>query len=214
MPRGSAASRGRPEPRHQVVGEGPADLLGAGRAARVEPAWDPVDGAQDREGQQLRVSGGEGSLGHALAQEAPHAAVHRVALGHDAAQQPRRQGREVQGQRRAVQLVDDHVHELLDQAPQPPLGAAALLRHAPQQAEQYVQGVVVAEEQHLLLVPEVVVEVALGHAQGARDLPGGGAVVAAAPEGRGGAAQDLDAPRVAARAGGHAERHATTASGG
>ena len=64
--------------------------------------------------------------------------------------------------------------------------------------EEQVQAPVVTEEEDLLLVLEVVVEAALGHPERVGDLLDAGSVVAAAPEGRGRALQDLGAPLVTA----------------
>ena len=169
------------------------DLLRRRGSGGVEPSRDPVHGAQDREGQELRVARGEGAGVHPFLQQAADPAVEAIALRDDAAQQGRGEGLEVQGHGRPTEVVQDVVHERLDEAPQLPWRRASgrldLLEHL----EEDVEGVVVTEEEDLFLVLEVVVQAALGHAQGLGDLAHAGPVVAAAPEGRGRALQDLDA---------------------
>src|SRR5581483_265060 len=72
------------------------------------------------------------------------------------------------------------------------LGAGAALLHLVEQREQPVERVLMAGEQNLFLVAEVVIEVALLHAQRRGDLLDGGAVVAELAERGGRAFQDLD----------------------
>ena len=112
----------------------------------------------------------------------------------------RRQRFEIQKERRAVQLVEDGVDERVDQAPQLDVGGRAARVDLLEQLRQAIERVLVAGEEDLFLVLEVVVEVPLLHVQRRGDLFDRGAVIAEAAERLGGAFQDVD-PRRGLRIG-------------
>ena len=74
-------------------------------------------------------------------------------------------------------------------------GAKPLCSHLVEQLQQPIERVLVAGEQNLLFVFEVVVEIALLHAERGRDGFDGRAVIAQPPEGLRRAFEDVDAGR-------------------
>src|SRR6185295_5601906 len=87
------------------------------------------------------------------------------------------------------------VHERVDQTPQLLVGRLAAVADRVEQRSQTIERILVAGEQDLFLVLEVVVEISLLHVERGRNLLDGRTVVAEAAEGGGGALQDLDARR-------------------
>ena len=77
---------------------------------------------------------------------------------------------EIEKQRRAVQLVEDRVDERVDQPPQLDVGGRAAAVDLLEQLRQPIERVLVAGEEDLFLVLEVVVEVPLLHVQRRGDL--------------------------------------------
>ena len=83
--------------------------------------------------------------------------------------------------------------ERTDQAPQLLLGGEAAAFHVVENREQPIERVLVAGEEDLFLVAEVVIKVPLLHVQRGRDLFHGRAVISEPPERGRGRLQDLDA---------------------
>ena len=111
-----------------------------------------------------------------------------------ALQQRRRQRLQVERQRRALQLVEHHVDEREDQLAQLVVRrATASACTSVHQRQQHVERVVVAGEEDLFLVAEVVVEIPLRHLERRGDFVDARAVIAAAAERRGRALENLDA---------------------
>ncbi len=107
-----------------------------------------------------------------------------------------REGRErlqVHGQRDAIQFVNDHVHESDDERPQILFRRRAARFRLFQQVQQETKRIIVAEIENLFLVLKIIVEIAFGHAQRARDQVHAGAVITVAPKGARRASQNLKA---------------------
>ena len=97
-----------------------------------------------------------------------------------------------------MQLVEDGVHECHDQAPQLVFGRDAALFDLVEQLVEPVERVLMAREEDLFLVAEVVVQVPLLHVQRGGDFLDRRAVIAEPAERGGGAFEDLH-PRRRAR---------------
>jgi hypothetical protein len=102
---------------------------------------------------------------------------------------------QIEKERGAVQLVQDHVDCSRDEAPELCLCRCGAADGVVEQFLQAVVGIFVAGEEDLFLVLEVVVEIPLLHVQRRGDLFNRGAVITEAAEGFGGAFQDVDAGR-------------------
>src|SRR6185295_18006780 len=100
---------------------------------------------------------------------------------------------ELEEQRRAVQLVEDRVHERDDETAQLLVGPKVALLDGVEQLEELIERVLMAGEEDLLLVLEVVVEVSLLHVQRGGDLLDRRAVITEPAEGLGRALQDVQA---------------------
>ena len=116
-----------------------------------------------------------------------------VAPDDDRLQMRGRQRLEVEEQRRTVQFVEDRVDERAHQPAQLVLGRHPAVLDVVEQLHQPIERVLVAGEENLLLVLEVVIEVALLHVERRGDFLHGGAVIPEAAERFGGAFQDVDA---------------------
>jgi hypothetical protein len=113
-----------------------------------------------------------------------NAVIELVALGDDALEQRRRQRFGIERQRGAVQVVEDQVHEREHQPPQLRVRRRFLRLDIRHQRQQLIERILVAREENLFLVLEVVVEVALGHFERGRNLVNAGTVIAAPPKTR------------------------------
>src|SRR5262245_5248138 len=173
----------------EVVG----DLLRRGRPLRIEPARNPVHRAEQREGEQLRVATAERARAHTFFEHFANAAVELIATNDDRFQVRRRQRLEIEEERRAVQFVEDRVHEGDDQAPDFLVGRKPTVLDLLEQLNQAIERVLVAGEEDVFLVLEVVVEIALLHVERGRDLFDGRAVVTELAKGLRCALEDVDA---------------------
>ena len=105
----------------------------------------------------------------------------------------RRQRLEIQKQCRPVQFVEDGVHKRVDETAQLDVGAGAAAFDLLEQLGEAVERVLVAGEENLFLVLEVVVEIPLLHVQRRGDLFNRGAVIPEPAERLRRALQDVDA---------------------
>ena len=105
----------------------------------------------------------------------------------------RRQRFEIEEQRRAVQLVEDRVHERGHETAQLLVGRRRARLDPLEQLRQAIERVLVAGKENLFFVLEVVVEVPFLHVKRGGDLLDGGAVIAELPKGLRRALQDVDA---------------------
>jgi hypothetical protein len=176
------------------------DLVRRCAPGGVVPPRDPVDGAEDRECHELRVAAGEQASPHAVAQHLPESTVDPIASGDDLPEQRRCQGVHFKRPRRAVQHVDEQVNEGDDQPVQLAVRCEAGLLDIFQFREDQAERVIVAGEEDLFLVAEVVVQVAWSHVERGRDLVDARSVEAATAEQAGGRPENLDAFARAARA--------------
>src|SRR5262249_2513581 len=123
-------------------------------------------------------------------------AVLEFVAPHDRRLQVRgRQRFEIEKERRAVQLIEDGMYERVDEAPELLVRAEAAVLDLVQELHQAIERVLVAREENLLLVLEVVVEVPLLHLERGGNLLDRRAVVAKLAEGGRRAFQDVDARR-------------------
>src|SRR5947199_2041156 len=91
------------------------DIMRACRPLRFEPARDPVDGAEQREGEQLRIPGRKAPAANAVFDQPAHAALELIAARDDDPEVSRTQRLEIKKQRRPVKLVENGVNERGDQ---------------------------------------------------------------------------------------------------
>src|SRR5260370_29552047 len=105
----------RPQAGDEVVREPVGDFLRARGTFRAVPPRNPVDGAENREREELRVSLGERAGPDALLEHFPHAAIEPVTARDDGLEVRWRPGFEIEGQGGAVQLVENRVDEGDDQ---------------------------------------------------------------------------------------------------
>ena len=122
------------------------------------------------------------------------AVIELIALGDDALEERRRQRFGIERQRRAMQVVEDQVDEREHEPAQLGFRRRRFGLHVGHQRQQLVERVLVAGEENLFLVLEVVVEVALRHFERRGDFVDARAVIAAPAEGRRRALQNLDSP--------------------
>jgi len=99
-----------------------------------------------------------------------------------------------------VQHVDEQVHEGHDQPVQLAVGSKAALLDIVHLREDQAERVIVAGEEDLFLVAEIVVQIPWGHAERGGNLVDARAVKATAAEQSGGGPKNLDAFTRAARA--------------
>ena len=133
------------------------------RPLRAIPTRNPVHRAKEREREELGVALREDSRVHAFLDDAPHACVKGVAPRDHRLEVSGGQCFEVQKERRSVQFVDDRVDEGVDQASQLDVGGRAAPVDLLEQTGQPVERILVAGEEDLFLVLEVVVEIPLFH---------------------------------------------------
>src|SRR4029077_20712545 len=144
---------------YQVVGELVGDFVRGGGPGRVEPSRDPVESAQDSEGEQLRVARCKRPVLDSRLHDTADAAIKQVTSGDDCLEVRRRQGLEIHEERRTMELVEDHVHAAENQLPQFAVRVEVALLDVCEQLEQEIQRILVAGKENLLFVPEVVVEI-------------------------------------------------------
>src|SRR5205814_2642301 len=108
---GSGLRLGALKAAEEEPGEDVSDLLRARGSFRLEPARNPVHGAEQDESQQLRIAGGKTATLDAVLDQAAHAALEPIAAGDDNLEVRRAQGLESEEQRRAVTLVENGVNE-------------------------------------------------------------------------------------------------------
>ena len=172
------------------------DLLRARGAVRVEPPRDPVDGAEQREGAQFRRRRGPNvpsAIPSSMHAAHPLSNVSRRAItafkcAGDSASRSRNSAVPCSSSR--IVWTNATIRRRSFSS------AAAPLRSISSSSSiEPIERVLVAGEENLLLVLEVVVEVALLHLQRRGDLFDGRAVIAEPAERLGGALQDVDAGR-------------------
>src|SRR5204863_3905326 len=120
--------------------------------------------------------------GDTLFDDLPHPAVEPVAARDDELEVRRRQRFELKEERRSVQFVENRMHERDDQRPELLARRDIAVLNAIEKLQQSIERVLVTGEEDLLLVFEVVVEIAFLHVQRCGDLLDRSAVVAETPE--------------------------------
>src|SRR6266571_1455237 len=176
--RGNGRQSGVPQAADEEVGKQIRNLLRGSGALGIEPARDPVHGAEQRKGQQLRITGGELAALDAVLEQPADAALELIAAGDDGLEMGRRQRLEIEKQRRAVELVEDRVDKRGDQLPQLLVRSDLAPGDRVEQLGQSVERVLMTGKQNLFLVAEIVIEVSLLHLQRRRDLLDGRPVIA------------------------------------
>src|SRR6185503_6332822 len=147
----------------QVVSKDLCDLVRGGSPGRIVPARNPVDRAEDHERRQRGIPLSEDAGSHAVAEDLPESLVDAVALGNDLLPEGRRECFDLQGPCRAMQDVDEQMHERDDEAMNLPVGWQAALLDVLEFFEDQSKRIVVTDVENLLLVPEVVIEISRGH---------------------------------------------------
>src|SRR5439155_20349821 len=139
--------------------------------------------------------GAERSVGDAFRESLPYPAVEPIAPRDDRFEMRGRGRFELQNQRRAMQLVENGVNGRIDKRAELLCRAEPAVFDLVEKLQQPIERVLVAGEQNLFFVLEVVVEIAFLHVQRGGDVFDCGAVVAEPAEGLRGALEDVDARR-------------------
>ena len=178
----------------EKIGEAIGDLLRARRAVRVEPARDPVHGAEQREREQLRIAGPNTpvAIPSSSTCRTPWSNVSRrtiTAFRCAGVSASRSRNSAVPCSSSRIVWTNATIRRRSFSSGGRPLCSIVEQLHQP------IERVLVAGEENLFLVLEVVVEVALLHVQRGGDLLDRRAVIAEPAERLRGAFQDLDARR-------------------
>jgi hypothetical protein len=165
---------------------------------RPEPVGGPVEGAQERARGDQNVRHAQCAAPDSGRNQRPDTALIAVALGDDRAPEAGRQRIDLEVGGRSLEVV----HQAPDMRGSEPLQTCRQRTERPprlaERLEQPVERSVLAEEQDLVLAPEIVIQVAGRQIRGVGDVPHTGSGEAVGSEDPGGCAKDLDAPRVGA----------------
>ena len=168
------------------------------RSGGSKPVSRPVERAEKRARRNRRIDGAELAAPDAGGEERADAALVAIALGDDQVPQRGRQRVHFQMRRRSFELVDEAPNVRERERPQPVGEGAAGAPSLGERRGEPIERAILAEEENLVLAPEIVVEVRRGQIGRDGDVahPGGG--VAARAEDARGRAQNVDAAGLGA----------------
>jgi hypothetical protein len=173
------------QPRDQHPGHLAADLAGALAAARLEPLHRPVDRAQDRQRRDLGVDRPEDAGGDPLLEDLAEGVLVFVAPLLHLPPPGLAQGLDLEVGERArrplLGVVQQH-HVPFDQQAQLLIRRDGQPAHPRREGQEAPQRILLDEGEQLLLVLEVVIEVAHRHPQFRRDIAHAGGLEAAPAE--------------------------------
>ena len=170
------------------------NLLRRLRPLGPEPVRGPVQRPQEGACGDGGVGGVERPGAQAADDEGADAALVAVAFGDDARAQTRRQRVDFEMRGRALDLVDQAEHVRDRHLAQSRRQRAAIPARRGERTQQPVGGLILAEEEELVLAAEVVIQVARGKVRRDRDMAHAGGGEAARPEDPRRRAHDVHAP--------------------
>jgi len=170
------------------------NLLRRLRPLGPEPVRGPVQRPQEGACGDGGVGGVERPGAQAADDEGADAALVAVAFGDDARAQTRRQRVDFEMRGRALDLVDQAEHVRDRHLAQSRRQRAAIPARRGERTQQPVGGLILAEEEELVLAAEVVIQVGRGKVGRDRDMAHAGGGEAARPEDPRRRAHDVHAP--------------------
>jgi hypothetical protein len=176
------------------IGNEPGDVLGRLRAVGPEPLRGPVERAEKCSCRDGRIARGQLAAAEASRHQGADATFVAVAFHDNDAAQPGGERIQFEVSRRSLDVSDQTEHVPFGQRTETVHERPAVGGGRAQGGEQSIEGLVLAEEQELVLAAEIVIEVPGREIGGHRDLAHTRGGEAAAAENLRGGAENLDPP--------------------